>query len=199
MTIAVFANNKEWDELTQNSDHIHWIRVNHTDELLEQKNIDALFNFESDKPIQYQGTIPYFINAVSSTLKSMGTNNNLIRFNGWPTFIGNHTWEIAGNISQETSNILQQLNKKWISVADEPGFISARVLSMIINEAYFALGENVSDKQDIDIAMKLGTNYPMGPFEWAEKIGIEKINKLMDTLAQNDDKYNIAPLLKASI
>ena len=48
---------------------------------------------------------------------------------------------------------------------DIPGFISARVVSMIINEAYFALEEEVSSKEEIDTAMKLGTNYPYGPFD----------------------------------
>ncbi len=46
---------------------------------------------------------------------------------------------------------------------------------MIVNEAFFAFGEKISTIEEIDMAMKLGTNYPNGPFEWAEKIGIENI------------------------
>ena len=56
-----------------------------------------------------------------------------------------------------------------------PGFITARVIAMIINEAFFALQENVSSKEEIDTAMRLGTNYPYGPFEWTKLIGIDKI------------------------
>ena len=66
---------------------------------------------------------------------------------------------------------------------DDYGFIAARIIAMIINEAYYALQENVSTKQQIDIAMKLGTNYPYGPFEWSEKIGIEKIYLLLKKLS----------------
>ena len=82
-------------------------------------------------------------------------------------------------------------------VADEPGFISARVIAMIINEAYFALGDDISSKTEIDIAMKLGTNYPYGPFEWAELIGEENILSLLQKLAETDTRYQPAALLIA--
>jgi 3-hydroxybutyryl-CoA dehydrogenase len=54
---------------------------------------------------------------------------------------------------------------------------------MIVNEAFIALKEGVSTKEEIDIAMKLGTNYPYGPFEWAEKIGTERIKNLLSKLS----------------
>ena len=67
---------------------------------------------------------------------------------------------------------------------------------MIINEAYYALEENVSTKQQIDIAMKLGTNYPYGPFEWGEKIGIEKIYLLLKKLSAQNKRYTISHSLE---
>ncbi len=66
-----------------------------------------------------------------------------------------------------------------------------------INEAWFALEENVSSKEEIDVAMKLGTNYPYGPFEWASLIGIEKIFELLQKLSTYDKRYLPATLLKA--
>lgn len=66
---------------------------------------------------------------------------------------------------------------------------------MIINEAYFTLGENVSGKTEIDTAMKLGTNYPFGPFEWSEIIGKEKIYNLLTKLVTEDRRYDPAPFL----
>ncbi|MEP6845805.1 MAG: 3-hydroxyacyl-CoA dehydrogenase family protein, partial [Panacibacter sp.] len=66
----------------------------------------------------------------------------------------------------------------------------------IINEAYFALGDKVSSKQEIDIALKLGTNYPFGPFEWGEKIGLHHIFRLLKTLSFEDDRYIAAPYLE---
>jgi 3-hydroxybutyryl-CoA dehydrogenase len=70
------------------------------------------------------------------------------------------------------------------------------VLAMIINEAWFTLGENVSTKQEIDTAMKLGTNYPYGPFEWCNKIGIKNIYSLLKKLSENNARYKPAPLLE---
>jgi 3-hydroxyacyl-CoA dehydrogenase len=67
---------------------------------------------------------------------------------------------------------------------------------MIINEAYFALGEDVSSKDEIDLAMKLGTNYPYGPFEWCKKIGLKKVYSLLEKLSDTDSRYSIAPAMK---
>ena len=86
--------------------------------------------------------------------------------------------------------------KRLLLVEDEPGLVSARVLSMIINEAYFALGENVSTIPEIDLAMKLGTNYSLGPFEWQDRIGIENIYLLLKKLSETSKRYLIAPLLE---
>lgn len=62
------------------------------------------------------------------------------------------------------------LGKKGVEHADiKVGFHYPRVISMIINEAFFALEENLALKKDIDLAMKFGVNYPIGPIEWGEK------------------------------
>ena len=84
-------------------------------------------------------------------------------------------------------------------VKDEPGLIAARVLAMIINEAYFALGDNVSTKAEIDTAMKLGTNYPLGPFEWADAIGHANILGLLQQLTATDKRYQPAAMLIAAV
>ncbi|MFX8832908.1 3-hydroxyacyl-CoA dehydrogenase family protein, partial [Acinetobacter baumannii] len=73
--------------------------------------------------------------------------------------------------------------------------LAARVVAMIINEAYFGWGEGISSKADIDIAMKLGTNYPYGPFEWGYKIGVQKILELLQVLSKTDDRYTPAKAL----
>jgi 3-hydroxybutyryl-CoA dehydrogenase len=73
--------------------------------------------------------------------------------------------------------------------------ISPKIISMIVNEAYFALGDDVSTKEEIDTAMKLGTNYPHGPFEWATIIGIENICSLLNVLSETNTDYTPAPLL----
>jgi 3-hydroxybutyryl-CoA dehydrogenase len=53
----------------------------------------------------------------------------------------------------------------------------------------------VSTKKETDIAMKLGTNYPYGPFEWAEKIGLKNIAALLTALCKEENRYQPSPLL----
>lgn len=139
---------------------------------------------------------PVFINSTLNTLKELQLPKNISRINGWPTFLQRETWEIASNDDTIVKNIYEKLEWKYISVADEPGLVSARIISMIINEAYFALDDNVSSKAEIDLAMKLGTNYPYGPFEWGKKIGLQKIYSLLKILSETDSRYNVAPALK---
>ncbi len=79
-----------------------------------------------------------------------------------------------------------------------PGLIFPRILSMIVNEAAFALMEGVASTEDIDTAMKLGTNYPLGPLEWADRIGLEQIVGILEGLQAEygEDRYRPAPLLR---
>ena len=73
-------------------------------------------------------------------------------------------------------------------------YIFARVLVSIINEALWAKCEGVASEQDIDTAMKLGTNYPKGPFEWVELVGMDKVLELLDEFNNTvDDGRFIAP------
>ena len=138
---------------------------------------------------------PVLINSVTATLKEINAPRNVIRFNGWPTFLQRKVWEVAGEITEELSFLLTSINKEIIAVPDTPGFISPRIISMIINEAYYALEDEVSSRYDIDTAMKLGTNYPYGPFEWAEKIGLMPIAGLLQKLSGEDKRYLPASLL----
>lgn len=195
MAVAVFSNNEQWEEIKSLSINVDFIRINNVNELAP--NVTAYFiltNINGDKfPVN---DIPVFINAVTNTLHSLNAPDNVIRFNGWKGFLKNETWELAGKISTAAASVLAALNKKYIAVADEPGFIAARIIAMIINEAYFALGENISTKEEIDIAMKLGTNYPYGPFEWSKIIGPENIFLLLNTLSLTDKRCTPAPLLQ---
>jgi 3-hydroxybutyryl-CoA dehydrogenase len=75
--------------------------------------------------------------------------------------------------------------------------VALRVISCVVNEAFLALSEGVATAEDIDRAMKLGANYPKGPFEWAEEIGAQRILETLDSLrASQGDAYLAAPLLR---
>ncbi|HET7479512.1 MAG TPA: 3-hydroxyacyl-CoA dehydrogenase NAD-binding domain-containing protein [Rubrobacteraceae bacterium] len=75
--------------------------------------------------------------------------------------------------------------------------VALRVISCIVNEAFLALSEGVARSEDIDRAMKLGANYPKGPFEWAEEAGARTILQTLDSLREvYGDAYLAAPLLR---
>ena len=198
MTIAVLANNDSWNELVSANPEINWIRCENEDALLHNKDADAYFNLMHNAPEMSYSTFtkPVFINSVNTTLKVKGSGDNVYRINGWNGFINRDTWEIARTPDETASAVLTMINKKAVPVSDEPGFIAARIISMIINEAYFAKAENVSSEKEIDVAMKLGTNYPFGPFEWARLIGIKNIYELLTSLSKNDPRYIPSNLLE---
>jgi 3-hydroxybutyryl-CoA dehydrogenase len=136
------------------------------------------------------------INSVPFTLSE--THSSFVRINGWPGF--SH-WSVieasctGEDLKRRTQSVFHAFNKTIEWLPDEPGFITPRVISMIINEAYFALEEGVSTKEEINTAMKLGTAYPYGPFEWAERIGVRNILVLLNRLSKEKSQYKPAPLL----
>lgn len=99
---------------------------------------------------------------------------------------------------QRTMELCQKLGKTPVAVNDAPGFVSNRVLMPMINEAAFAVMEGVATPEAIDAIMKLGMNYPMGPLELADFIGLDVCVDIMAVLEKGlrDAKYRACPLLK---
>lgn len=198
MILAVFGNDEQWNEIKKDIIHVEWLRLNSLNNI--PASIDAVFIIDEDAVIDYNTiTKPVFINAVCHTLKELNAPENVVRINGWNGFLSRPNWEIAGTINENIITIITSLNKQYTKVPDEPGFIAARVLAMIINEACFALEEKISTEADIDIAMKLGTNYPYGPFEWGKLIGEKNIVELLQKLSVHNKRYLPAPLLQQKI
>jgi 3-hydroxybutyryl-CoA dehydrogenase len=77
-------------------------------------------------------------------------------------------------------------------------YVLGRIVSGIVNEAAFALGEGVASAADIDTAMRLGVNYPHGPLEWANTIGLPAVVQMLDHLYDfyHEERYRVAPLLR---
>ena len=204
MRLVVLANEQQKQELLaagiSDNCKIDWI--NSSKEFSSYPDADAIMDllFEENgydvAVLQSFLRKIIFINSIAKTISEIDLP--LIRINAWPGFLKRNIAEIAcrdGTNKKEVEKILSLLNKKTEWVPDIKGFISARVVSMIINEAWFALDENVSTKEEIDIAMKLGTNYPYGPFEWGKKIGLKNIAGLLSELSLTEKRYLPATLL----
>lgn len=107
--------------------------------------------------------------------------------------------------SDETINTVVDLSKKIgkvpINVKEYPGFVVNRLLIPYINEAIFVLQEGLASSEDIDVAMKIGANMPMGPLALADLIGLDICLAIMEVYYKEfaDSKYRPAPLLKQMV
>jgi 3-hydroxybutyryl-CoA dehydrogenase len=93
------------------------------------------------------------------------------------------------------------LGKHVAWVGDAPGLVLGRIVCQLVNEAFFTLGAGIASAEDIDTAMRLGFNYPRGPFEWCEAIGPERVLAVLDALhcERGEERYRAAPGLRREI
>lgn len=202
MQIIVLADALEREELSNNSPVSDTVWIDDEKDFLQYKDADAFIDLEfvnDAKRITLLTELlpkPVIINSVTETLQE--TNSSFIRINGWNTFLSSSLIEASCSdegLKLKAEEIFSAFNKKVEWLRDEPGFITARVISMIINEAFISLGEGVSTQEEINTAMKLGTAYPYGPFEWAEKIGLQNIVTLLTKLSKTQTRYAPSELL----
>lgn len=146
-----------------------------------------------------------FLNSTFTTLtRLIGAyvgKATFIGFCGLPTFLNRDVLEVCmANTHAKTilEDACKQLNTEFGLVTDQVGFVTPRIICMIINEAYFTVEEGTASREDIDLAMKLGTNYPYGPFEWENRIGKKNIIALLNSVQQvtGDSRYLVCESLK---
>ena len=102
---------------------------------------------------------------------------------------------------EATAALAKRLGKTPVVVNDSPGFVVNRLLCPMLNEAVLAYGEGVATAADIDEAMKLGCNHPIGPLALADLIGLDVLLAVMEVFHREfkDPKYRPAPLLKEMV
>lgn len=207
MIIALLADDvlkEEWLE-KEAPEEIELIWTDSVRSLLmveAQAYFDLLYDDDPERRRQLKplNGKPLFVNAVPWT--GQVTGQEVIRLNAWPTLLRRPIVEIALTDSRQqeaVQAVFDALHWRYQLVPDVAGMITPRVLAAIVNEAYYTLGAGVSTKAEIDTAMKLGTNYPLGPFEWSAAIGLERIGQLLGELGKIDSRYALAPALEEEL
>lgn len=124
-------------------------------------------------------------------------------FCGLHTFVNREVLEVvlkSGDDRATLESTCAKLGTSFEVVVDHAGMVTPRVICMIINEAYRTLEEGIATREDIDLAMKLGTNYPWGPFEWGERIGLKNVVRVLEAAGNEtgDSRYEICKMLRRS-
>lgn len=156
--------------------------------------IDLLFD-GSDARIASLAAAKFPLVLVHSLETLLGNlPDHFVRINGWLTFLERNVVEACAHAPQKpaTEAVLKNFNRTLTWVPDITGLLSARVVTGIINEAYLALEEGLSTAEEIDTAMKLGTNYPYGPLEWCDRIGKKNVQQLLRKLHAENLRYQPA-------
>lgn len=161
---------------------------------------------------QLDKILPKNVPIISSSVTATVTEQNawlkhperLIGIGAFPTLLGGSLIEFAtsgstGSVTREAAEqFAASLGKSVAFVQDSIGLVMPRILCMLVNEACFAMMERVAEGPDIDMAMKLGTNYPSGPVEWAERIGAKHVHAVVSALHRHfgEERYRCASLLR---
>jgi 3-hydroxybutyryl-CoA dehydrogenase len=213
MKILVIGDDQSFRECKEKfgEQHEYILTDSHIQARKDFSQASVIFDFilEED-PSQFQlltgCPVPAFISAVKSTLAEMvsttqGSSLVVFGFNGLPTFVHRPTLEVClfnkGHDGQ-LRDICKQLGTAYEVVDDIAGMITPRIVCMIINEAYCAIEDGTATAGDIDIAMKLGTNYPLGPVEWSKKIGLRNVVDVLDAARRHSgsERYRVCELLR---
>ena len=207
MTVLVIANDEIKDELFSHTakDVIQLTYIQAPADYVPGKPIDACIDLlfvNTAERIGWLNNLPaplIIINSVITPLKNI--QQDFIRINGWHTFLNRQIMEAAANnrlLKEKAEKLFLSIGKKTEWVPDITGLITPRIVAAVINEAFFTLEENVSTEEEIDTAMKLGTNYPFGPFEWSKKIGIRHVYEVLQAvhIHTGNERYAICPLLQ---
>lgn len=215
MNILVVGDHKNQEEITAKFGEKHQIiSFDDLTEITEEAFFKAnvVFDYfiaeepEAQEFYEQRPDLTIFTNMAMSCFGNLGiyqqpTQNTVFGFNGLPTFANRSVLEctIQNDQDKEKLNLIcGKLGTDFEIVEDRVGMVTPRIIGMIINEAYYTVQEGTAAREDIDLGMKLGTNYPFGPFEWCEKIGIENVYELLEAIYDDtkEERYKICPKMK---
>lgn len=209
LIIGTESNFQECSANLKNGNQFFW----HSSHAVAEADLDKanlVIDFNADDPEKlrlYQGTAAsVLVNTSFNTLREvlagdLRKRGNIFGFNGMPGFLSHDCLEVSVLHEEEKpalSKLCDEISMDYVIIEDRVGMVTPRIICMIINEAYYTVQEKTAGKADIDLAMKLGTGYPFGPFEWCDKIGVRNVYDLLTALYNDthDERYKISPLLK---
>jgi 3-hydroxybutyryl-CoA dehydrogenase len=177
------------------------IELTNIDITTKKKNIERLAKV-------LPGTSPILTSSITITATEQSAwitgKHRLVGIAAFPTFIDKPLVEVAPTIytPKETLDAVirffRTINKEIEIVQDRVGLVLPRILCQVINEAAFAITEDVAAPDDIDKALTLGINFPLGPIKWAEQIGLDQVYAVLTAIHADlqEERYRIAPILK---
>jgi len=215
MNILVIGESKNLEEAKTKFGELHQYMLE-TDHREAERFIlsnDLIFDFILDEdPFKVEiyadkENSKVFVNTAKISLAELSNLGNhqikatLFGFNGLPTFLNREIMEVSVLHPYDLPHIVEisrRLGTDFLQVDDRVGLVTPRIICMIINEAYYTVQEGTATRKDIDTAMKLGTNYPYGPFEWCQRIGVKHVYELLEAVYEDthDERYKICSLLK---
>jgi len=105
--------------------------------------------------------------------------------------------ETSPETIETTKAVAEQMGKESVTIKESPGFITSRINALIGNEAFYLLQEGIASAEEIDKAIKLGLNHPMGPFEMVDLVGLDTRLNILKFLHQTlGEKYRPCPLME---
>jgi 3-hydroxybutyryl-CoA dehydrogenase len=163
--------------------------------------LDLTGGEEPEAPLQ---GAPQAICLHAGSLTVLDAGGSAVGFHALPPLSGSRLVELtAGPDSAEsavaaTERFFGSLGKLTAWVSDGPGLVLGRVVCQVINEAAFALSEGVGSREDIDVGVVHGLNYPRGILAWADAIGLDHVLGVLDALnlEYGEERYRVAPVLR---
>jgi len=177
---------------------------------LELTNIDSAKKKERIEALDQclPPTAAILTSSVNVTVLEQSTwvtmKHRLVGIGAFPTFINRDVVELAPSVHTLEPAVgvavkfVESLKKQAVVVQDRVGMVMPRILCQIINEAMFAVQEGTASPKEIDVAMKIGAGYPLGPLEWGERIGFAQVVATLSAIHAylGEERYRICPLLR---
>jgi 3-hydroxybutyryl-CoA dehydrogenase len=156
-----------------------------------------------DPPVPLEGG-PQAICCAAGSLAALDPGGSAVGFHALPPLDHSTLVELtrgtdrADSAANASERFFTTIGKHTVWVGDAPGLVLGRMLCQVVNECAFALGEGVGSAEDIDAGMVHGLNYPRGPLEWADEIGLDHVLAVLDALSdeRREERYRAAPALR---